>query len=271
MTTLFEIQKSSKGIKYNDNLTEKELEKAFGVTGYYSFTTSSIDGSSFVFYGRSVEGNTYTTVTRTGDVKITTVLRSAKPYDNGLIPEETEIGDIVFLIQKKATGFVFKGVVDLISVEITDRKKEDRYNWLLSCIYHGKIRDENNAYSLSTVEKDTLETAVYIPSPEGKKKAVYTTTYERNPANRAAAIAEHGTVCMACGFDFGKMYGRYGEGFIEVHHTKPLFEGDGEIVPDPKTDLICLCANCHRMVHHFKNKVLTLQELKEIIREAERN
>lgn len=268
MNTLFEIQKSPKGIKYNESLTEKELEKAFGVTGYYSFTTSSVDGSSFVFYGRSVEGNTHTTVSRIGDVKITTVLRSAKPYDDGLIPEETEIGDTVFLIQKKATGFVFKGVVDLVKVEITERKKENRYNWLLSCIYYGKIRDEENAYSLRIIEKDNLETVVYVPSPEGKKKAVYTTKYERNPANRNAAIIAHGSTCMACGFDFGEKYGRYGEGFIEVHHTKPLFEGDGEIVPDPKTDLICLCANCHRMVHHFRNKVLTLQELKEIIKAA---
>ena len=111
-------------------------------------------------------------------------------------------------------------------------------------------------------------TVVYIPTPEGKKKAVYTTKYERNPVNRAAAIAAHGAVCMACGFDFGKMYGEYGEGFIEVHHAKPLFENSGEIIPDPEKDLLCLCSNCHRMVHRFRNKVLSLEELKEIIRHA---
>lgn len=117
-------------------------------------------------------------------------------------------------------------------------------------------------------DEEFLESVVDVMTPEGKKKAVYTTKYERKPANRAAAIAVHGTVCMACGFDFGKMYGEYGKGFIEVHHAKPLFENAGEIIPDPKTDLICLCSNCHRMVHRFRNKVLTLDELKSIIAEA---
>ena len=40
---------------------------------------------------------------------------------------------------------------------------------------------------------------------------------------------------------------------------------DEEVVIDPKTDLICLCPNCHRMVHRYKDKVLTLEELKGIL------
>lgn len=56
MATLFEIQKSEKGIKYGTKLTGKQLEKAFGVKGSFSRTTSSIDGTSFLFYGKGVRG-----------------------------------------------------------------------------------------------------------------------------------------------------------------------------------------------------------------------
>lgn len=174
---------------------------------------------------------------------------------------------MIFLIQKLSEGFVFKGVADLNEVVIHDRKKEEENDWRLSCTYYGKLREEINAYSFTPIEDDSLETVVYLPTKEGRKKAVYTTTYERNPANRAAAIEAHGTVCMACGFDFGKVYGEYGKGYIEVHHIKPLFENETETIPDPETDLICLCSNCHSMVHHFKNKVLSLEELKNIIQE----
>lgn len=271
MNTLFDLQKSDDCIRYGTELTETELINAFGVYGDYCFTKSRIDDSSFLFYGRSVRGNTKTEVDENGDVKVSTPLRSNSAYEDGLMPEDTEIGDVVFLIQKIGKHYKFKGVADLNEIKITRRKliaKGDKYDWTLECVFHGKIRDEENAYSLIPVNNDELETVVYIPTAEGRKKAVYSTKYERKPANRNAAIAAHGTVCMACGFDFEKMYGKYGAGYIEVHHTKPLFENDTEVVPDPETDLICLCANCHRMVHHFKKQVLSLDELKEMIAEA---
>jgi 5-methylcytosine-specific restriction protein A len=71
---------------------------------------------------------------------------------------------------------------------------------------------------------------------------------------------------MACGFDFEEVYGEIGKNFIEVHHVKPLYSKDEEVEVDPKTDLICLCPNCHRMVHRYKDKVLSLSELKEILK-----
>ncbi len=100
---------------------------------------------------------------------------------------------------------------------------------------------------------------------EGKKKLYYSTRYERSANNRRLAIKYHGCKCMACGFDFEKTYGEIGKNFIEVHHIKPLYSKDQEVEVDPKTDLICLCPNCHRMVHRYKNKVLSLNELKELL------
>jgi len=69
--------------------------------------------------------------------------------------------------------------------------------------------------------------------------------------------------CEACGFDSKVKYGERGEGFAECHHTKPV----SSLRPNEKTklsDLIVLCANCHRMVHR-RRPWLTLSELRGIL------
>ncbi|MCV7223643.1 HNH endonuclease [Mycolicibacterium elephantis] len=53
--------------------------------------------------------------------------------------------------------------------------------------------------------------------------------------------------CEVCGFDFEAIYGERGREYIEVHHTLPL-HASGE-TKTKLSDLILLCANCHRMVH----------------------
>lgn len=103
---------------------------------------------------------------------------------------------------------------------------------------------------------------------EGKPGYRYTTTYERNPRLRAMAIKEHGTRCKACDFDFGKTYGHTAEGFIHVHHIKPLFEQAKEHKVNPLTDLVPLCANCHAVVHMEKDKTRTVEEVKAMLATA---
>jgi predicted HNH restriction endonuclease len=70
-------------------------------------------------------------------------------------------------------------------------------------------------------------------------------------------------VCCACGFDFRKGYGDLGERYIECHHIRPV----SEMRAGEKTklsDLVPLCANCHRMVHRTL-PMKTIAELKEIL------
>lgn len=100
---------------------------------------------------------------------------------------------------------------------------------------------------------------------EGGKKLYSVSRYERKAKNRENAIRIHGTKCMACGFDFEKVYGSIGKNYIEVHHVALLSSKDEEVEVNPATDLIVVCANCHRMIHRKKKKVLTLEELKNII------
>ncbi len=115
------------------------------------------------------------------------------------------------------------------------------------------------------VDEGELETVVVTMEKEGLIKKYYGTRYERNARNRSEAIRIHGYSCQACGFDFEKMYGELGKGYIEVHHNKPLYKLGGEVVVNPETDLTCLCSNCHKMIHRKCNYIMGLDELKEII------
>lgn len=103
--------------------------------------------------------------------------------------------------------------------------------------------------------------------PEGKVRVTYSRQYERDSKNRRTAIQLHGTKCQICGFDFGKFYGKRGEGYIEVHHIKPLYVNDEQVEVDPKKDLICVCSNCHRMFHRKRDYVPTPDELRKEIEE----
>lgn len=54
--------------------------------------------------------------------------------------------------------------------------------------------------------------------------------------------------CEACGFDFAVTYGEVGNGFCEVHHTKPLASRSGSETTSLQ-DLAVLCSNCHSIIH----------------------
>lgn len=100
---------------------------------------------------------------------------------------------------------------------------------------------------------------------EGKIQYFFGKRYERIPENRRRAIEIHGSICSICGFDFEKIYGERGRGFIEIHHIKPLNLFSTEEYVNPETDLFPVCANCHRMIHRRSDSILTIEEMKKII------
>ncbi len=108
------------------------------------------------------------------------------------------------------------------------------------------------------------EESVYAgETVEGAKISVYTTKYERDPQIRRAFLRGKKLKCEVCGFDFEEVYGKLGAGYIEVHHKKPVAEG--ERVTDLDNDLAMLCSNCHRMIHRGKDHMITVKELKKIL------
>jgi len=91
---------------------------------------------------------------------------------------------------------------------------------------------------------------------------------ERDPVlvkkKKKRFIEKHGYLhCEACSFNFIEVCGERGNGYIECHHTKPV----SQLEKNEKTkisDLVVLCANCHRMVHR-KKPWLSMEELKTVL------
>ena len=72
--------------------------------------------------------------------------------------------------------------------------------------------------------------------------------------------------CRVCGFDFLRVYGEVGRGFIEAHHTKPVAElGTNETVR--VQDLLPVCSNCHRMLHR-KYPSMDWRQLKDCVTQS---
>jgi hypothetical protein len=97
---------------------------------------------------------------------------------------------------------------------------------------------------------------------EGAVRTVAVNAYERNRAARAKCTNHYGTGCVVCGFDFGVTYGDIGEGFIHVHHLKPLSTIKQGYEVNPIVDLRPVCANCHAMLHR-RMPPYSIEELTE--------
>lgn len=96
---------------------------------------------------------------------------------------------------------------------------------------------------------------------EGAVATILVNVYERNAAAREACIRFWGSKCTVCEFDFEKVYGELGSGFIHVHHLKPLSEIASTYRLNPIKDLRPVCPNCHAMLHRTRPP-LEVEELK---------
>lgn len=122
-------------------------------------------------------------------------------------------------------------------------------------------------FSLMPLESQDSDEEGSNGFPEGARKTVVVNRYERDPRNRAAAIAIHGCKCFACGLQMSDRYGDIADGFIEIHHLKPLHTLGEDYCVDPYLDLIPLCPNCHSIVHR-RSPQLSLDELKIFLEKA---
>ncbi|WP_245808895.1 HNH endonuclease [Shouchella patagoniensis] len=142
-------------------------------------------------------------------------------------------------------------------LKIVFLKQQDDIYWInLSMI-------ESNVIEADTIAEEIEE---YGAQTEGAVVTYYGKRYERDSYNRELAIRIHGSTCVACHFNYEEMYGPRGKDYIEIHHKKPLSTIGGETEIDPKKDLVPLCANCHRMIHRRKDEVLSVEELREMIK-----
>lgn len=136
------------------------------------------------------------------------------------------------------------------------------------CI-RASIDSTNAGKKLRIFDENTLIT-------EGSSTVVQSKRYARSSALRNAALAHYSIdgriTCHACGFDFEAVYGEMGKGCIEMHHLKPIFMFDEheleKTVQDALSNIIPLCANCHRMIHKNLTPPMSLDTLKACIRKG---
>jgi hypothetical protein len=140
-------------------------------------------------------------------------------------------------------------VVDANSLRATGRITEDSAAMLDTVLGEGSVIVEDEHGEL-----------------EGRRRETRHEVIERSSRLRSRALAYHGPDCRVCGFSFAGTYGPLGDGFAEVHHLAPLATSTGAVLVDPVTDVVVLCANCHRMVHR-KDPPLTPDDLRSAIAE----
>lgn len=77
--------------------------------------------------------------------------------------------------------------------------------------------------------------------------------------------------CEVCQFNFADSYpAALGDGFIEVHHLSPL-STQREPIMTKLSDLLLVCANCHRMIHRTKDVADNLSLLQEHFQRSNRS
>ena len=138
-----------------------------------------------------------------------------------------------------------------------------------------EIQEENNNYSdvaqqnlfPDEVDQSVNKLDVNKSFREGTTSQVLVNAYERNPQARKKCIEYYGTSCFVCGFNFGKVFGQLGEGFIHVHHLKPISEIGQEYEINPIEDMRPVCPNCHAMIHR-RNPLLSIGEIQSLLQKS---
>lgn len=156
----------------------------------------------------------------------------------------------------KLTGFA-------VNIFENFKNKSEEYVWNIISQYTDINYLVNQAIFNDLIAEDTASSDSDKTQTEGGVRVRISKTIERNAKLRQMALEIQGYSCKVCGFDFEKYYGRWGKGFAEVHHAKPLAELNGKrMVTNPKIDLVILCSNCHKMIHRKKEITLSVDELK---------
>ena len=201
---------------------------------YYIFTNIGIPGRTGHNYGNRFEGNELFWFAKTNT-------NISQPQIQELLNPPAYV--YIFYRDDNSGPFTFAGT----AIPKTHQKTTPvQITW--------EIINDFDSEPLSHSEIQSL--------PEGQKKQITSNAYERNPEARKRCVDYYGYKCSICAFDFEKIFGDIGKGFIHVHHLKPVSEIGEEYYVDPIKDLRPVCPNCHAMLHRRK-PCYTIDELKK--------
>lgn len=177
------------------------------------------------------------------------------------------------ILAKRGKGALTKGFLNLVdagrpelSVEWIVLLPEFRHRFSQEELH---IAEERIRKHFKTPPPTAVKASIVYPDevPDrrdytaGAVATVLVNRYERDPRARAACLRKLGRRCKVCNLLFKDRYGEIGEGFIHVHHIKPLAATRREYKLNPQTDLIPVCPNCHAMLHK-REPPFSIYELK---------
>ena len=139
--------------------------------------------------------------------------------------------------------------------------------WTLHPDVVGALRDAGWVNASFALADEVAPEEVYV---EGAVTTVRVNAYERSTEARNACLRAHGTRCTVCEVDMGERYGTIGDGFIHVHHLRPLATVGGDYKVDPVEDLRPVCPNCHAMLHR-PSALLSIEDLRAILQARKRS
>ena len=187
---------------------------------------------------------------------------------------------IVRNLTAKTRPFVKNGYIDResksgSSLYITDKGKQylSEHKFELKYLLTNDFEYTDIKDNLKKIEKEKRKIQTFdenIIIAEGVKKVAEVAIYERSKKLRDFAIQyftkDDRISCNCCSFNFGDFYGEeIGKGFIEIHHTKPIFTYEDEDIENTfkqaVENLTPVCSNCHRMIHRNWKKPLEIQVL----------
>ncbi len=180
---------------------------------------------------------------------------SQRPFvKNGFIKRDTKSGSPLYITDK---GRQY----------LAEHKFQLKY-LLTNDFEYNDIKD--NLKKIETTDKKIQTFDENIIISEGVKRLTEVAVYERSKKLRDYAI-EYFTIdgrisCNCCTFNFGDFYGNdIGKGFIEIHHTKPIFKYEDDDIENTLQkavkNLTPVCSNCHRMIHRNWKKPIEIQHL----------
>ena len=134
-------------------------------------------------------------------------------------------------------------VMEFVNPPLMRFEKIDKYNFEISFIFNKEIIE-------NTMEADTEN----IAETEKYKIA------ENNIIRKIEVLKYHGPKCNVCGFDYLMTYGDVGKGREEIHLLRDFEKLEDLSIAN---DFVCLCSNCHRLLH---NGNLDYDELNAIVK-----
>lgn len=146
---------------------------------------------------------------------------------------------------------------------VTFTKRNKEWNWTMRPQVTLALEKLGWVEKVEPLTMDEVSEEVELS--EGKMHRVSTKAYERNPKARKLCISHHGASCCVCGFDFGEVYGDAMQGFIHVHHLRPISEAGAVRDVDPIEDLRPVCPNCHALIHNRK-PIYTIEEASGLLK-----